>query len=105
MESDEALGQFAIGLFSDEFAACPMPPEINPADLEKLARGTAKKLDERGSIRAFRGSGGDPEKKFLKPIVGVGRWAAFRNRDRLTFKLFQGLTVPRTNFLSILISD
>jgi hypothetical protein len=97
-ESDETLGQFAIGLFSDEFAACPMPPEINSADLKELARGAAEKLDERGGVGALRSFGGDSQEKFLKAIIGVGRRAALRQRDRVTFKLFQGLTASRIKF-------
>jgi len=94
-KSDETLGQFAVGLFSDEFVAGPMSPEINSADLEELARGAAEKLDERGGVGAFRSFGGDSQEKFLKAIIGVGRTAAFRQRDRVTFKLFQGLTASR----------
>jgi len=44
-EADEALGHLAVGLLSDEFVAGMSAPEINAADLEKLAGGVAKELD------------------------------------------------------------
>jgi len=68
-ETDEAFGQLPGGLLSDEFVATVASPEINPADLEKLARGGAKKLDQRGGVGALRGLGGDPKKQLLEGLV------------------------------------
>jgi len=48
------------------------PPEIDAADLEKFASGAAEELDQGGSIGALRCLGSDPQKEFLKGIVGVG---------------------------------
>jgi len=44
-DPDETLGPLAIGLLAYEFVAGVAAPEINATDLEKLARGTAEKVD------------------------------------------------------------
>ncbi len=71
-KADETLGQLAVGLLSDEFVAGVAPPEIDAADLEKFASGAAEELDQSVGIGALRCLGSDPQKKFLKGIVGVG---------------------------------
>ena len=71
-ETDETLGQLAIGLLSDQFVAGMAAPEINPADLEELAGGAAEELDQGVGVGAFRSLGGDPQEELLKGIVGVG---------------------------------
>ncbi len=91
-DADKTLGQLAIGLFSDEFVAGVTPPEINAADLEKLAGGVTKELDQRGGVGAFRSLGGDSQEELLKSIVGDGQSAAFRQRRRIDSSQTQSVT-------------
>jgi hypothetical protein len=106
-EADETLGQLAVGLFSDELIARVSTPEINAANLEELARGAAKKLDQRGGTGAFRGLGGDPQEEFLKSIVGSKQGAAFwrRRRHRIGFGHLHSVLSFRHRFFMILTSD
>jgi len=60
-QSDETVGQFAVGLLSDEFIAGVTAPKVNAADLEEFASGRAKELDQRGGVGPLRGFGGDPQ--------------------------------------------
>lgn len=70
-ESDEALGQFAIGLFPYEFISCVTPPEINSGALKEFAGDAAEKLNQGIWVGAFRRLLGDTQKKILKGIVGI----------------------------------
>jgi hypothetical protein len=70
-QTNEMIREFAFGLFADKFVAGVAAPEINAADLEKLAGGTAEELDERRGVGALRGPGGDAEEELLKSIVRV----------------------------------
>jgi hypothetical protein len=81
--ADKTLGQFPVGLFSDKFIARVTPPEINAAALKKLTRSVAEELDQQVGIRAFRSFRVDPQKEFLKSLVGVGLGPGFRRRRRV----------------------
>jgi len=55
-QSDEALGEFALGLFAYEFVASVSPPEIDSGALEELAGNAAEKLNQRiwvGALCSF----------------------------------------------------
>ncbi|MFY9950226.1 MAG: hypothetical protein WA261_11830 [Candidatus Sulfotelmatobacter sp.] len=71
MNSDETLGQFAIGLFSHEFVSGVPPPEINSGALKEFAGDPAEKLNQGIWIGAFRRFLGNTQKEILKGIVGV----------------------------------
>jgi hypothetical protein len=104
-DTDETVGQLASGLFSDKFVAGMAAPEINATDLEKLAAGVAKELDQGAGVGAFRGLGGDPQKEFLKSIVGVGQGGGFPRRHRIAFDYRQKFTASRHSIFMILTSD
>ncbi|MFZ0539167.1 MAG: hypothetical protein WAM47_20040 [Candidatus Sulfotelmatobacter sp.] len=71
MNSDETLGQFAVGLFSHEFVSGVPPPEINSGALKEFAGDPAEKLNQGIWIGAFRRFLGNTQKEILKGIVGV----------------------------------
>jgi hypothetical protein len=78
-ESDEALGELAIGLFSNEFVAGMASPEIGAAALKKFAGSPAKELNQRCWIGAFRSLGSNTEKQLLESIIsGVGYRSPWR---------------------------
>src|ERR1022692_2563517 len=104
-EPYEALGQLAVGLLSDEFVARVAPPEINAADLKKLARGAAEQVDQSGGVDALRSLGGDAQEQFLKGIVGVGQGAAFGRLGRIASDHLQRVTTGRDRIFTILTSD
>src|SRR5580704_11698850 len=76
-DTDETLGQLAVGLFSDELVASVPAPEIDAAGLKEFAGSAAKELDQRGSSAALGGLGRNPQEERLKGIVRVGRSTAF----------------------------
>jgi len=45
-KADETVGQFAIGLFSDEFFAGMTAPKVNAADLKKFTGSGAEELNQ-----------------------------------------------------------
>jgi hypothetical protein len=104
-DADETLGQFAIGLLANEFVAGVTAPEINPTDLEELAGGLAKELNQGSGVGAFRSFGGDPQKEFLKGIVGIVRCAGFRRHRRIAFGHLQKVTAGQRRIFMILTSD
>lgn len=71
MDSDETLGQFAVGLFPNEFVPGVTPPEINSGALKEFAGDAAKELNQGIWVGAFRRFLSDPQKEILKSIVGV----------------------------------
>ena len=71
MDSDETLGQFAVGLFPNEFVSGLPPPEINSGALKEFAGDAAEKLNQGIWIGAFRRFLGNTQKEILKGIVGV----------------------------------
>src|SRR5258708_15514627 len=54
-ETDETVGQLALGLFSDKFVAGAAAPKINAADLEEFARGAEEERDQSGRVSTPRG--------------------------------------------------
>jgi len=97
-ESDETLSHLAIGLFPDHFVVRLAPPEINPADLEELPRGSAKEVDQGAGVGALGGFGGNAQKEFLKGFVGVRQRTGFRRRRRIAFNYLQNVTVASAGF-------
>jgi hypothetical protein len=71
MDSDETLGQFAVGLFPHEFVSGVTPPEINSGALKEFSGDTAEKLNQGIWIGALRRFLGNTQKEILKGIVGV----------------------------------
>ena len=71
MDSDETLGQFAVGLFPNQFISGVTPPEINSGALKEFAGDAAEELNQGNWVGAFRRFLGDAQKELLKGIVGV----------------------------------
>jgi hypothetical protein len=77
-QSDEALGEFALGLFAYEFVASVSPPEIDSGALEELAGNAAEKLNQRIWVGALCSFCGKAQKEILKGSVEVSMGPAFR---------------------------
>ena len=103
-EADEAIGQLAIGLLRHQFVAGMPPPEINSADLKKLARG-AQKTGLTNAVGALRSLGGDRREKFLKCIVGTGAARPSGDGAELPSTMFRVSPLGQDRVLAILTSD
>jgi hypothetical protein len=104
-QSDKTLGQLTVSLFSHQFVARMPPPEINSGALKELAGSAAEKLDQRSRIGSFGRFRRNPQKEFLKRLIGTAVGAGFRRRRQVASCHGQSLTECRQTILAILTSD
>jgi hypothetical protein len=103
-ESDEALGQFAIGLFSSKFVSGMSSPEINPAAAKKFAGSSAEELNKGGWIGTIRGLGSNMQKQSLEGIVSGVRYQSPGRWRRIASYQVQSVTGGHARILVILTS-
>ena len=104
-QADKTFGQFAVSLLAQQFLASLASPEINAADLEKLARGAAKKMDQGDAIGALRRLRRNPQQKLLKAFIPARQRAAGGGWGRITSSDIQRCTAGRHEIPRILTSD
>ena len=75
------VGQLATGLFAQEFFGRQPAPEVDPGEVEKLASGAAKELDQGTCGGTFRGLIGDAQQEFLKAVIGPESKTAFLGNE------------------------
>jgi len=82
VHAGKTVGQLSTGLFAPKFASRQTAPEVDPGEVEKLARGAAKELDQGTCMGAFRGLPGDAQQEFLKAVIGPESKAFFLGNQR-----------------------
>ena len=78
----KTVGKLSTGLFAPEFFCRQAAPEVDPGDVEKLARGPAKKLDQGTCVGTFRRLLGDAQQQFLKAVIDPESKAVFLGNER-----------------------
>lgn len=82
VHAHKTVGKLSTGLFAHEFFRRPTAPEVDSGEVEKLARGAAKELDQGTCVGTFRGFPGDAQQEFLKAVISPESKAVFLGNQR-----------------------
>ena len=82
MHAHKTVCQLSTGLFANEFFRRLTAPEVDSGDVEKLASGAAKELDQGTCVGTFRSLLGDAQQEFLKAVIGPESKAVFLGNER-----------------------